>query len=418
MKKNMHKIEVIDSIMGSGKSTWMINYINSHPEQQYLIVVPYLSEVSRYETTLKNFKGFQPKNRPGGKISDFKELVASGKNIITTHALIKNIDRECLDLLKVQNYSLVLDESMHVIEEYPIPQSDLKIILDNEYIKISDNGFIIWNNENAGAKEYKGKWLKEIRRYAEMESLMAYQDNAKKPVKLIWNYPSKFFDYFDSIYILTYLWSGDIQEAYFKLHNVSYEHLTLINGELKPYSSTCDVIERQRYKNLITILDDKKLNQIGEREYKEKIPLSSSWYKSNSQSLYMKVLKNHLYNFFRHKAKTPMKDNMWVTFKDYQGKLKGKGYTGSQKNPCFVPFNTRGTNEYIHKKSLAFTVNVYISPIIKNFFSLHNIYLDQDKYATSILVQWIWRSQIREDKPIALYLPSERMRNLLDKFFG
>ena len=67
-------IEVIDSIMGSGKSTWMINYINSHPEQQYLIVVPYLSEVSRYETTLKNFKGFQPKNRPGGKISDFKEL--------------------------------------------------------------------------------------------------------------------------------------------------------------------------------------------------------------------------------------------------------------------------------------------------------------------------------------------------------
>mgnify|MGYP002240370145 CR=1 FL=1 len=160
-KRRKQMIEVIDSIMGSGKSTWMINYINSHPEQQYLIVVPYLSEVSRYETTLKNFKGFQPKNRPGGKISDFKELVASGKNIITTHALIKNIDRECLDLLKVQNYSLVLDESMQVIEEYPIPQSDLKIILDNEYIKISDNGFIIWNNENAGAKEYKGKWLKE-----------------------------------------------------------------------------------------------------------------------------------------------------------------------------------------------------------------------------------------------------------------
>ena len=116
--------------------------------------------------------------------------------------------------------------------------------------------------------------------------------------------------------------------------------------------------------------------------------------------------------------KTPMKDNMWVTFKDYQGKLKGKGYTGSQKNPCFVPFNTRGTNEYVHKKSLAFMVNVYISPIIKNFFSQHNIYLDQDKYATSILVQWIWRSQIREDKPIVLYLPSERMRDLLDKFFG
>ena len=93
--------------MGSGKSTWMISYINSHPEQQYLIVVPYLSEVNRYEVALENIKGFQPRNKPGGKISDFKELVASGRNIVTTHALLKNIDRECLNLLQVQNYNLI-----------------------------------------------------------------------------------------------------------------------------------------------------------------------------------------------------------------------------------------------------------------------------------------------------------------------
>lgn len=411
-------IQVIDSIMGSGKSTWMIKYINSHPEQQYLIVVPYLSEVNRYEVALENIKGFQPRNKPGGKISDFKELVASGRNIVTTHALLKNIDRECLNLLQVQNYNLILDEAMQVIEEYHIPQSDLKIILNNEYIKISDDGFVIWNNENENAKEYKGKWAKEIRKYAELNSLMAYQDSDKTPVKLIWNYPSNFFEYFNNIYILTYLWSGDIQEAYFKLHNIEYQHCSLINGKLSPYSKSNDIIERQKYKQLITVLNDKKLNQIGEREYKSKIPLSSSWYKSNVNSLHMKVLKNHLYNYFHNKVKTPMIDNMWVTFKDYQSKLKGKGYTGSKKNPCFVPFNTRGTNEYANKKSLAFMVNVYLNPVIKNFFVQHNIQLNQDEYATSILVQWIWRSQIREDKPIILYLPSKRMRDLLNEFFA
>ena len=68
-------IQVIDSIMGSGKSTWMINYINSHPEQQYLIVVPYLSEVNRYEVALENIKGFQPRNKHGNFLKSLKPVV-------------------------------------------------------------------------------------------------------------------------------------------------------------------------------------------------------------------------------------------------------------------------------------------------------------------------------------------------------
>lgn len=31
-------IKIIDSIMGSGKSTWMINHINQHPKNQYFII--------------------------------------------------------------------------------------------------------------------------------------------------------------------------------------------------------------------------------------------------------------------------------------------------------------------------------------------------------------------------------------------
>lgn len=410
-------IHVIDSMMGSGKSTWMINYINDHPDKQYLIVVPYLSEVSRYETALQNIKGFQPKNKKGNKISDFKQLICQGKNIVTTHALIKNIDRECLDLLKIQNYNLVLDESLQVIEEYTIPQSDLQIILDNKYIVISDDGYIIWNENNPRVKDYTGKWLKSIKHYAQLQSLMAYKSKEDNVIKLIWNYPSRFFDYFQNIYILTYMWYGDIQEAYFKLHDITYSHCTIINNELTIYSKEHDIQQRNKYKNLITVLNDSKLNTIGSTDIFTKIPLSSSWYKSYNNTQYMKILQNHLYNFFRNKTKTPMIDNMWVTFKDYRGKLKGKGYTGSNKNPCFIPYNTRGTNKYSHKKSLAFMVDVYISPIIINFFNQYGIQINIDEYATSTLVQWIWRSQIREGKPIVLYLPSERMRDLFSKFF-
>ena len=40
-------ITVIDSIMGSGKSTWAFNFINSNPEKKYLYVTPFIDECAR-----------------------------------------------------------------------------------------------------------------------------------------------------------------------------------------------------------------------------------------------------------------------------------------------------------------------------------------------------------------------------------
>ena len=40
--------------------------------------------------------------------------------------------------------------------------------------------------------------------------------------------------------------------------------------------------------------------------------------------------------------------------------------------------------------------------------------MNDDVYAISEMVQVIWRSAIRNDEPIHLYIPSERMRNLFE----
>ena len=42
--------------------------------------------------------------------------------------------------------------------------------------------------------------------------------------------------------------------------------------------------------------------------------------------------------------------------------------------------------------------------------------MDSDKLATSEMVQWLWRSQLRDGKEIWLYMPSKRMRQLLIKW--
>ena len=41
------------------------------------------------------------------------------------------------------------------------------------------------------------------------------------------------------------------------------------------------------------------------------------------------------------------------------------------------------------------------------------IEFDRDLWTLSNFLQWLFRSAIREGKPVTLYLPSTRMRNLL-----
>jgi len=61
-------------------------------------------------------------------------------------------------------------------------------------------------------------------------------------------------------------------------------------------------------------------------------------------------------------------------------------------------------------------VNPHPRVPVQKFFQKHGLYLDQDMFALSVLIQWVWRSRIRNGEPIFLYLPSERMRILLNKW--
>jgi len=40
-------IQIIDSIMGSGKTTWAIRFMNEHPQNRYIYITPYLQEAER-----------------------------------------------------------------------------------------------------------------------------------------------------------------------------------------------------------------------------------------------------------------------------------------------------------------------------------------------------------------------------------
>ena len=122
----------------------------------------------------------------------------------------------------------------------------------------------------------------------------------------------------------------------------------------------------------------------------------------------MKRLKNNLENFFRHKRNSKSGENLWTTFADFQKILSGKGY-----GRAFVPVNMRASNQYRERTSIAYPVNRYINTGVKNFFIKHGVETDEDGFATSEMLQFIWRSAIRDGKEIWIYIPSIRMRTLL-----
>ena len=154
---------------------------------------------------------------------------------------------------------------------------------------------------------------------------------------------------------------------------------------------------------MIQIVDSPKLNQIGA----DRFSLSKSWYDRADSDV--KQLKNNVYNCFFHIWKgTPTSERMWATYNDDISKLRGKGYTNAH-----VIFNKKASNEYRDRTALAYCANIYMNVNEKAFYTSRGVDVDEDTYALSILVQWIWRSAIRDGKPIKLYIPSRRMRELL-----
>ncbi len=411
--KQNEKIIIIDSIMGSGKSTYVIDRIINESQissLRFLCILPTLDECERYAKRINGYV-FAPR-KYGSKMRDFKTLISEQKkNIVITHALIQYIDEETIDLLRKANYTLIIDECLDVVHKYEknFKKSDFDTMIKN-YITVDENGFFQWND--ADYNSYDGRF-NDIRNLCKMHSLMFFKKKNGEFSKIImWNFPTVFFTLFRKCYICTYLWNGSIQKAYFDLHHIKYVHMTLCNNELTVYNPTKEAVLRRRYLDLINFCHDRKLNEIGMPEKHSKgNPLSKTWYQNkvkNNRMDCLKKLKNNTYNYFRNKVKTPSEDNMYSVFEDYKKYIEKDSYKNG-----FVACNIRATNEYTNKKSLAYLIDVYPNVELLDFFASYGVTIDKDLYAVSQLLQWIWRSQIRNNKSINLYLPSIRMKELL-----
>ncbi|TPG68919.1 hypothetical protein EEL31_10520 [Brevibacillus laterosporus] len=401
-------IKVVDSIMGSGKSSAAINMINSDTENNYIYITPYLPEVERIKKFCSDRKFYDPKvfSKDGEtfyKLDSFHNLLKDNKNIATTHVLFQMATEETKELIYSGNYILVLDEVIEVVKELHIKPHDINMLFENQWMYEND-GLVYWNTDKEQSEGVYDGEFKLIRRYALNHNLVLHSGKM-----LLWTFPVEIFKQFKEVYVLTYLFEAQYQKYFYDINQIQYKkYIATKEGDLYLFKESigqCETEIKKSLKEKIHIYQGDELNKIGDKDHS----LSKKWY-HEKKHMHGKM-KNNVLNFFTNKLKSKSDFNMWTTFADYESKLKGKGYAKG-----FVSCTSRATNEYKDKTALAYTINRFLHPVIANYFISKGVKVNGDLNALQELIQWIWRSAIREDKEINLYIPSKRMRGLLIKW--
>lgn len=399
----MSKINIVDSIMGSGKTSFAIQMMNN-PGGKYIFITPYLNEVARIRENVSNRKFYEPNERlgKGSKLNHLKKLIQQGKDIVSTHSLFGRIDSETELLLKNQGYTLILDEVFQVIEKLLIKQSDAETIFE-KYVEVDSTGKVTWIYEG-----YDGRF-NDVWQLCLNESLYSYGGKF-----FFWTFPSRVFALFENVYVLTYLFDAQIQKNYYDLFNIEYKYHSVVkNGDkYELIDHDKNVEDRTSIKELINLYEGKMNDNYYVYESTRMTELSTAWFR-NSTDVFIGQLKKNMVNYVNNICKAKSKEVIWTTRKDDSKRLKGRGYSTR-----FVPMNMRATNEYKDARCVMYIYNRYMNPIETGFFNLHGVSVDQDLLAVSDLLQFIWRSRIREGKEIDLYIPSARMRELLIKWMN
>lgn len=395
----MRHITVVDARMGRGKSSAAIRYMNQYKgERCFLYITPYLTEVDRV-CELCNFE--EPNCDFMSKSSQLKAMMRQRVNIASTHALFTLMDDEALDLARESGYSLIIDESLQIIQGVSVSPKDRELLLTN-LIEVNDNdGSVSWIDP-----EYEGKF----EGYKDMADTgtLYYCSNTFYEVMN----PNRFLP-FDEVFMLTYLFDGQIQKAYFDYYGFDYTVIGVERDEHGYYfTDRPDSPPPVDYSRLIHIIgeEDKrdcKMNEIAD----DRTALSANWFKRRGKAHDdIKILRRNMRNFFEYKTNSRSDTRLWTTFKECEGWLLG---TRNRYVSNFLSLNARATNAYKNADCVAYMVNRFVDPNVSKFFATKDIQIDANQFALSEMLQFIWRSAIRDNKEINLYIPSRRMRELL-----
>ena len=393
----LREMYVVDELMGVGKTSAVINMLRPGRRawgKRYIYVTPYLDEVKR----VKRECGFYEPGTYGTKTNGLRDLLRSRRCVVTTHALLSIIDTETIRLIEDGNYSLVMDEALVPIEEAAFTTDDFDVVKKSKLITIDDDGLLHWEKP-----KYKGD-LARLKRSCSEGSLIGIPHKSFWDAPVMWQLPPKVLKAFDQVYILTYMFGGQLLKYYLDAYGFDYKYKyvreTEIGYELSDERSSH---VRPKYGDLIHVIFDEELNSIGDSD----TALSKSWYERGKNATDARVCLKKWIDMAGRGQPTRV---MWTTYKSEQAAMI-RGRSAPKKG--FLSCNARATNKFAGRDILAYMINRYMNVGIKTHLQMRGVEIDEDEFALSEMLQWIFRSAVRNGEEIWIYIPSRRMRGLL-----
>lgn len=393
---------------GTGKSTKMFEIMRDKAKKddnvRFLYITPFLSEIDeRIPKELPEMDFYTPENNGKGKIGDLKMLVFEGKNIASTHVLFSRLTPQIVDMLIQKQYILVIDEAIScvgLLDKNLVP-TDTRDLIKSGMV-ISDptkRNQLSWNEVEY--PEHDGRYA-FVRNLCNLGVVYCYADTF-----LMFEYPPKLLTALNEVWVLTYLFKGSDMRCWLDLSEIPYSIVD--NASLGLLSE--DVL-KQNIRNNLEIVTNRSTNAKCQRI----TTLSKGWFekaKKEEITKYKAMLRSCVVS---NKAKAG--EVFWTTYKDHQRQMQGTGYTKgvSDDMPAFLPMNIRATNDYRNYTLCMYAVNIFKNPVEVNYLKSNGIDVDEDVFALSEMIQFVWRGAIRQGKPMKVLILSDRMRNLLIKW--
>lgn len=409
------QIEVLDQIMGSGKTTGMINWMLDNPDNKYLYVSPMLSEVEERIPTACVSIGFV---FPSTEDHDTKsehllKLLKNGENVSFTHSLFQDLSKEHLYWIRVQGYILIIDEEIDFIEPYTgaYNKFDVMALEKKGHVKVDEDnlGRIVWQwDDMEGQTAYS-----KMRRLCDLGMLFCTRRNREM---MVLHLPIELVTAATRVIVLTYLFEGSVMEAFMKLKKINIKPF----NEIKLMKSTEQV--KQEASNLIQISENRSTKAIKNST----MTLSSTWYREAGEREDLEQIKKCIrYLYVNNGGKerfmyTCPKDNA----SKFKKKTKSTPNTRTISHPdinvesTFLYCSAKATNDYSHKNVLVHAYNRYCNVPVKSYLQDYGSPISDDAIALSELIQWIWRSSVRNDKPIKIFFLNKRMEKLLREWLS
>lgn len=403
-RNNNNKIEVLDAIMGVGKTEAIIDWMNNNPDNKYIYVSPLLSE-----TEVRIPDGCLALNFKAPNTDEFDtkaehlyHLLNKGENVAITHSLFTDLTTKHVFAIDKNDYTLIIDEEIDFVYSYEgaYKPTDIETLLNSGHITIDEDnlGRVDWLWDDSSFKE--GSIYTRLKNLSELE--MLYVAKRSKSMMVI-QLPISLVKAVNRCIVISYMFNGSVMDNFMRMRGL----------DIKPFTEvTLSRTERQikeNARNLIEIFTTPGVEGVNN------LAFSVNWYKNTTSKTTWNKVANAIRSACRKANSaddvmyTVQKDSVIKKSSKSKVKMRIRDYSAEK---CYVSCNTRATNDYSDKSVLVHCYNRYPNAKILSYLQDYGFVVDSDRFALSELVQWVWRSRIRKGQNIKICIIPIRMKRI------